>query len=51
MPFSDLIIGIRVANSAAIGVVQVGDILESSLDLMDTAQFVLGLLIGDPLNV
>ena len=40
--------GIGVANSAAIGGVQIGDILGSSLDLTDTAQFVLGLLVGDP---
>ena len=40
--------GIGVANSAAIGGIQVGDILGSSLDLTDTAQFVLGLLVGDP---
>ena len=43
-----LLDGIRVANSAAIRGVQVWDILGSSLDLTDTAQFVLGLLVGDP---
>ena len=42
--------GIGVANSAAIGGIQVGDILGSSLDLTDTAQFVLGLLVGDPVE-
>lgn len=42
--------GIGVANSAAIGGIQVGDILGSSLDLTDTAQFVLGLLVGDPVD-
>jgi len=42
--------GIGVANSAAIGGIQVGDILGSSLDLTNTAQFVLGLLVGDPVD-
>merc|ERR550534_1683345 len=42
--------GIRVANSAAIGGIQVGNILGSSLDLTDTAQFVLGLLVGYPVD-
>ena len=46
--FSDLNVGIRIANSAAVGGVQAGDILGSSHDLTDTAQFVLGLLFGDP---
>ena len=40
--------GIRVVNSGAIGGVQVWDILGFSLDLTDTAQFVLSLLVGDP---
>ena len=43
--------GIGVANSAAIGGIQVGDILGSSLDLTNTAQFVLGLLVGDPKKI
>merc|ERR1740129_1432138 len=42
--------GIGVTNCSAIRGVQIGDILGSSLDFTDTAQFVLGLLVGDPVN-
>jgi len=42
--------GVRVADGAAVRSVQVWDVLGSSFDFTNAAQFVFGLLVGDPVN-